>query len=94
MRELPSVLSACLLLTSSDDNASTLTEQQARMRRRSMENLDLMKITPDKVRVHLCVCSSCDELKHTGAELSEHCEVYATGVLSSRGQFLSISLSR
>ncbi|KAI0221192.1 hypothetical protein LSAT2_027410, partial [Lamellibrachia satsuma] len=33
---------------SSDDTVNALTEQQSRMRRRSMENLELVKITPDK----------------------------------------------
>lgn len=41
------------LLYSSDDTVNALTEQQSRMRRRSMENLELVKITPDKVSPHL-----------------------------------------
>ena len=46
---LVSESSSEVLLYSARDAVDTMTEQQARMRRHSMENLELVKITPDKV---------------------------------------------
>ena len=50
---LVSESSSEVLFDSARDGVDTMTEQQARMRRHSMENLELVKITPDKVRQSL-----------------------------------------